>query len=156
MTSLVFAAHIAVRVLTPLLVILPPVTRFVPVYKKSAIPLSCRSSRCGPLRQKCSILLLEPPHHAPFPFHVSRTVGFFSLKLCHLCIDFKGCTCSLWNSPGPVSQWEEGHLRDQGQQSWGLCWEVMRFLDQFTQVCFCLPFTVMFSFLRQPCPWEKT
>lgn len=66
--TLVFTAHLGIRVLTPLLIILPPVTPYMPVYKQSAIPLSCLGSRCGPLRQKCSILLLEPPLDPPFSF----------------------------------------------------------------------------------------
>lgn len=44
------------------------------------------------------------PTRPTFPIPLSLTVGFLSLKLCCLCIGFKGCTCSLWNSPGPVSQ----------------------------------------------------
>lgn len=90
---------------------------------------------------------LGAPTECTFP--VSLAVGFLSLKIVHVNIELKRCTCSLWDRLGPESLWEERHSCDLGCQwkaalgsNWGF-WTSYTFY-------FCLPGILVFSSWGSP------
>lgn len=92
------------------------------------------------------------PTECTFPG--SLIVGLLSLKIVRVSIELKKCTYSLWDRPGPASQWEEGPLCDLGRQwmaalgsNWG-SWTSHTFY-------FCLPGTLIFSSWGSPVPGWK-